>query len=50
MNKWKLAKHVAALARLLAASFVGLWWAKPQVHGFTEVVKIEYRFNRELWT
>ena len=25
------------------------WWAKPQVHGFTEVVKREYRSNRELF-
>ena len=25
------------------------WWAKPQVHGFTEVVKREYRSDRELF-
>jgi len=25
------------------------WWAKPQVYGFTEVVQIEYRSNRELF-
>jgi len=25
------------------------WWAKPQVYGFTEVVKIEYRSDWELW-
>jgi len=27
----------------------GFWWAKPQVYGFTELVKIEYRSDRELW-
>jgi len=26
-----------------------VWWAKPQVHGSTEVVKIEYRPDGELW-
>jgi len=25
------------------------WWAKPQVYGFAEVVKREYRSNRELF-
>ena len=25
------------------------WWVKPQVHGFTDVVKREYRSNRELF-
>ena len=25
------------------------WWVKPQVHGSTEVVKIEYHSDRELW-
>jgi len=28
---------------------IACWWAKPQVHGFTEVVKIEYRSDKELW-
>jgi len=28
---------------------MGMWWAKPQVHGFTKVVKREYRSNRELF-
>jgi len=27
----------------------GSWWAKPQVHGSIEVVKKEYRSNRELF-
>jgi len=26
------------------------WWAKPQVYGFAEVVKREYRSNRELFS
>ena len=25
------------------------WWAKPQVYGFTEVAKREYRSNMELF-
>jgi len=25
------------------------WWVKPQVHGSTEVVKREYRSNKELF-
>jgi len=25
------------------------WWAKPQVYGFAEVVKREYRSNKELF-
>ena len=29
--------------------FIGQWWAKPQVYGFAEVVKREYRSNRELF-
>jgi len=28
---------------------VCMWWAKPQVYGFTKVVKREYRSNRELF-
>ena len=29
--------------------FLAYWWVKPQVHGSTEVVKIEYHSDRELW-
>ena len=28
---------------------LAFWWVKPQVYGSTEVVKIEYRSDRELW-
>jgi len=34
---------------IFLCSMVGYWWAKPQVYGFTEVVKIEYRSNMELF-
>jgi len=33
---------------ITCSAFSGVWWVKPQVHGSTEVVKIEYHSDREL--
>ena len=50
------AKNVTALTRRYISNFepcdedLTYWWAKPQVYGSAEVVKREYRSNRELFS